>query len=92
LIKEVEIKFNRAVIFDTSLQSWHGLSRQVTSNGQHVRKSLAIYYLCDPPANFVDRQRALYAPTEDQKGNPEIEDLINKRADNQLYKNHYVTK
>jgi Rps23 Pro-64 3,4-dihydroxylase Tpa1-like proline 4-hydroxylase len=92
LIKEVEIKFNRAVIFDTSLQSWHGLSRQVTSNGQHLRKSLAIYYLCDPPANFVDRQRALYAPTDDQKGNPEIEDLINKRADNQLYKNHYVTK
>lgn len=92
LVKEVEIKFNRAVIFDTSLQSWHGLSRQVTSDGQKIRKSLAIYYLCDPPASFIDRQRALYAPTEDQKNNPEIEELIKKRSDSQLYKDHYITK
>jgi Rps23 Pro-64 3,4-dihydroxylase Tpa1-like proline 4-hydroxylase len=92
LVKEVEIKFNRAVIFDTSLQSWHGLSRQVTSNGQKVRKSLAIYYLCEPPVNYVNRQRALYAPTDDQKNNPEIEEFIKKRSDNNLYKDHYIKK
>lgn len=92
LVKEVEIKFNRAVIFDTSLQSWHGLSRKVTSGGQHIRKSLAIYYLCEPPVSCIDRQRALYAPTEDQKDNPDIEELIRKRSDSQLYKDHYITK
>lgn len=92
LEKEVEIKFNRAVIFDTTYQSWHGLSRQVSSGGTNVRKSLAIYYLCDPPANTENRQRALYAPTEDQISNPDIEELIRKRADNQLYKDQYITK
>lgn len=91
LEKEVEIKFNRAVIFDTTHMSWHGLSRQVTTEGKNIRKSLAIYYLCDPPVEAALRERALYAPTEDQKDNPEIEDLILKRADSQLYKHHYIT-
>lgn len=92
LEKEVEITFNRAVIFDTTHMSWHGLSRQVTTDGKNIRKSLAIYYLCDPPAEAALRERALYAPTEDQKNNPEIEDLILKRADSLLYKDHYITK
>lgn len=91
LEKEIEIKFNRAVIFDTSMQSWHGLSREVSSNGNNIRKSLAIYYLCDLPDLFEDRQRALYAPTEDQKGNLEIEELIKKRVDKDKYKENYRT-
>ena len=92
LVREVEIKFNRAVIFDTTFMSWHGLSRQVSTGGKNIRKSLAVYYLCDPPSNVASRERALYATTEDQKNNPEIEDFIRKRADSQLYKDHYVTK
>lgn len=92
LEKEVEIIFNRAVLFDTTQMSWHGLSRQVNTAGKNIRKSLAIYYLCDPPAETPTRERALYAPTEDQKGNPEIEDLIQKRADSLKYKDHYITK
>lgn len=91
LEKEVEIKFNRAVIFDTTHMSWHGLSRQVSTQGKNLRKSLAIYYLCDPPADAAPRERALYAPTEDQKGSPEIQELIRKRADSLLYKHHYIT-
>lgn len=91
LEKEVEIKFNRAVIFDTTHMSWHGLSRQVATGGKNIRKSLAIYYLCDPPADAALRERALYAPTEDQKNNPEIDELIRKRADSFLYKDHYIT-
>ncbi len=92
LEREVEIKFNRAVIFDTTFMSWHGLSRQVSTGGKNIRKSLAVYYLCDPPSQVASRERALYAPTEDQKDNPEIEDFIRKRADSQLYKDHYVSK
>ncbi len=92
LESEVEIKFNRAVIFDTTFMSWHGLSRQVSTDGNNIRKSLAVYYLCDPPSDVANRERALYAPTEDQKNNPEIEDFIRKRADSQLYKDHYVSK
>lgn len=92
LEKEVEIKFNRAVIFDTTQMSWHGLSRRVLTKGNKIRKSIAVYYLCDPPADAATRERALYAPTEDQKNDVEIKDLIQKRSDSRLYKDHYITK
>ncbi|MCH6199815.1 2OG-Fe(II) oxygenase [Aquiflexum sp. LQ15W] len=92
LEKEVEIKFNRAVLFDTTYKSWHGLSRQVNTGGKNIRKSLAVYYLCDPPEGAEIRERALYAATEDQKDNPEIEDLIQKRAHSLFYKDHYISK
>lgn len=81
LVKEVAPKFNRAVIFDTTQNSWHGMSRPLTQPEGIYRKSLAIYYLCQPPAETDPRCRALYAPREEQKNNAEIEELIRLRAD-----------
>ncbi len=92
LEKEVEIKFNRAVLFDTTHNSWHGLSRAVNSPSGEVRKSLAIYYLCEPPVGTANRQRAYYAPDENQKGNKKIEELIKRRADNTQYNTSYIVK
>lgn len=37
-------------------------------------------------------ERALYAPAEEQKETPEIKDLIQKRTDSLLYKDHSITK
>ncbi|MBL6791229.1 MAG: 2OG-Fe(II) oxygenase [Methylophilaceae bacterium] len=48
LIKEIYPKFNRAVIFDTSQNSWHGLSTIVKVPKNKLRKSIAIYYLSKP--------------------------------------------
>ena len=42
---------------------------------------MAIYYLTDPPRNVDERAKALFAPTDDQKGDKSIEELIKKRAD-----------
>lgn len=90
MIKSIFPKFNRAIIFETS-NSWHGLSNQINCPPDHFRKSLAVYFLCEPPTNFDNpRHKALYSPTEEQKDDPKILSLINKRASattaNQVWK------
>ena len=72
--------FNRAVLFDTSKNSWHGFPDPLTCPEGKYRKSLAVYYLTDPPKEVEQRQRALYAPTKEQEDNPEILKLIKRRA------------
>ena len=80
LITEIEPKFNRAVFFDTTMNSWHGLCREVSSPEGICRKSMAVYYLTTPPVNVDDRGKALFAPTDAQKDDPEVLDLIKKRS------------
>ena len=56
LVKKIEPKFNRAVLFDTSLNSWHGVN-EVKSM---IRKSMAVYYLIDKKPKIERRYKALY--------------------------------
>jgi hypothetical protein len=62
------------------MNSWHGLPDPVTCPEGMSRNSLAAYYLCDAPEVTENRSKALYAPTEDQKGDEKITELIKKRA------------
>ena len=80
LIKSIAPKFNRAVIFDTTQNSWHGLPDPIKCPKNEYRKSLAVYYLCDPPEKVSKRGKALFAPSESQKGDKEVLDLIKKRS------------
>lgn len=91
LIKVVQPRFNRAVIFDTTQNSWHGMCRPLTQPEGVYRKSLAIYYLTDPPAGADRRERALFAARDVQKGDKAIEELIRKRADSQEFSTVYRT-
>lgn len=92
LVCEVAPRFNRAVLFDTTQNSWHGMSQNLVQPAGIYRKSLAIYYLCDPPAIVDPRNRALYAPRAHQKNDPTILEVIQKRADlarsDQVYQTH----
>jgi Rps23 Pro-64 3,4-dihydroxylase Tpa1-like proline 4-hydroxylase len=72
--------FNRAVLFDTTQNSWHGFPEPLTCPEGKYRKSLAVYYLTDPPEEINQRPRALYAPTKEQESNPEILKLIEERV------------
>ena len=87
---EVEPLFNRAVIFDTTQNSWHGMSRALVQPEGVFRKSLAIYYLCDASEGADQRGRALFAPRPEQESNPEIMELIALRSgvetSSQVYK------
>ena len=80
LAKQIEPIFNRAVIFDTTCNSWHGLPEPLNCPENEFRKSLAVYYLADAP-DYVDvRGKALFAPTDLQKDDAEVLDLIQKRS------------
>ena len=70
-------KFNRAVFFDTSLRSWHGVNK-VKNN---IRKSMAVYYLTDKPKKFERRFKALYSPLENQLKDKKVLKFIKLRSD-----------
>jgi hypothetical protein len=80
LIKVVENRFNRAIIFDTTQNSWHGLPKAINCPEGIVRKSIAAYFVCAAPCQTEERGRALFAPREEQKNDAEIQELIKKRA------------
>lgn len=91
LVREVQPRFNRAVLFDTTQNSWHGMSRPLTQPEGIYRKSLAVYYLTDPPLGADMRERALFAPRESQKGDEEISEIIRLRSDSSNYAKAYRT-
>ena len=79
-VKTVDYKFNRAVIFDTTQNSWHGFADPLTCPDNVHRKSIAMYYLTNPPAEVDERQRALYAASDAQQDDPTINKFIEERA------------
>jgi hypothetical protein len=78
--KTIENVFNRAVIFDTTQNSWHGLPDPINCPEGVYRKSLAAYFMCPAPAKTENRGKALFLPREDQKNDPLIMEIINKRS------------
>jgi hypothetical protein len=91
LAKEVDCLFNRAVIFDTTQDSWHGICNEIKSPDGITRNSLATYYLAEPKDSADPRMKVQYAPTENQKGDPKIEELIEKRASIDTFSTVYST-
>ncbi|QHQ36923.1 2OG-Fe(II) oxygenase [Algicella marina] len=92
LEKSVPAIFNRAVIFDTTQNSWHGLPEPLTCPDDETRRSLAAYFLCDAPEGVDERGKALFAPTKEQEGDTEILDLIKKRSNVQTAASVYGKK
>lgn len=79
-VTKVHNKFNRAVLFDTTQNSWHGLPTEIVCPEGVYRKSLAIYYISKPRRGVETHDRAYFAPTAEQANNEEILDLIKKRS------------
>lgn len=80
LVRSIDPIFNRAVLFDTTQDSWHGLPEPLTCPDGISRNSIAIYYLCKPRDRVSTRGKALFAPTPEQEGDDSIRDLIEKRS------------
>ena len=72
--------FNRAILFDTTQNSWHGLPQPITCPEGTYRKSIAVYYMTDLPEDTNQRKRALYAPTKEQANDSEVLDFIKERV------------
>jgi hypothetical protein len=73
--------FNKALIFDTTQSSRHGICLIIKAPSGYFRKSLAVYYLCEPSIDAPSHARELYAPTEEQKSEETILEMIRKRVD-----------
>ena len=80
LARTVENRFNRAVLFDTTQQSWHGLPRDLNCPAGVMRRSMAVYYVTEPANKADTRSRALFVPHGAQADDPEILELIKKRS------------
>jgi len=80
LITSVWSKFNRAVIFDTTQNSGHGLPNQLNCPIDESQKSMAVYFLCEPTNNVDTIGKALFSPTIAQENDEDILQLIKKRS------------
>jgi len=78
--KIVNNVFNRVVLFDTTQNSWHGFAEPIQCPENKYRKSIAVYYLTDPPEDVNPRPRALYAPAKNQENDLQILNLIEQRV------------
>jgi Rps23 Pro-64 3,4-dihydroxylase Tpa1-like proline 4-hydroxylase len=79
-VTKIENKFNRAVLFDTTQNSWHGLPEELTCPEHIARRSLATYYLSYVNSKAESRKRALYAPYKDQNNDPSVIEFCKKRS------------
>lgn len=79
LTRIIECKFNRAVLFDASQNSWHGFSDVIKCPDNAYRKSIACYYLVEAGPDEVKRMRARYSPRKDQVDDAQIHELIERR-------------
>lgn len=79
-VRTVENKFNRAVLFDTTQYSWHGLPDELSCPDGVYRSSIAVYYLTDPEEGADRRSRALFTPNKDQSNDPAVLELIKQRS------------
>lgn len=80
LITTVENRFNRAVLFDTTQHSWHGLPKDLKCPDGIMRQSMAVYYVTEPAKHADTRSRALFVPHGAQADDPEILELIKLRS------------
>ena len=81
IVKSVSPIFNRALIFDTTGNHWHGLPEPINCPINVTRNSLAVYYLQDPDITASkDRLKAKFSPAPWQEGDKQIEELIRLRS------------
>ena len=71
--------FNRAVLFQTSDISYHGLPTPITCPTDTGRKSLAIYYVSNPRENVVYHTKAQFRPLPHQAVPPALQTLYDIR-------------
>ena len=82
--------FNCLILFNTRLNSWHGLSRRYEPIEARFRKSFAAYYVLEPRVEALTHTRALFAPPVDQRQDETARALIKQRADEKTVAQAYV--
>jgi hypothetical protein len=55
-------KFNRAVLWESADNAFHGVTEPIRCPAETYRKTLAIYYLSNPRPGIAKRDRAMFVP------------------------------
>ena len=72
-------RFNRAVVFQTSDISYHGMPHPITGPADTGRQSLAIYYVSPPREGVTHRSKASFRPLPDQTVSAGLQKLYELR-------------
>jgi hypothetical protein len=78
-VKKVRPVFNRAILFQTSDISYHGLPEPITCPEGEGRKSIAIYYVSEPRPEATPRYKAQFRALPSQPESPELIELYRNR-------------
>ena len=92
MVKVVHCLFNRAVLFDTTQNSWHGLPDPIACPEDKYRSSLAVYYMTPAPEGASPRERALFSPHKGQENDAAVLELIRKRSSSSTAPGVYRTR
>jgi Rps23 Pro-64 3,4-dihydroxylase Tpa1-like proline 4-hydroxylase len=89
-LKKTEVKFNRAIIFKTNDDSWHGLPDKIMCPENVFRKSLAYYYVS--PLNTLKkeedyRKKAKFVKRPEEPFSKNMEELYEIRRNRRITKN-----
>lgn len=76
--------FNRAVLFQTSDLSYHGMPRPLRCPPDTGRRSLAIYYVSPPRQGVTHRPKASFRPLPGQVVPPGLQTLYDLRSSRRL--------
>ena len=79
-VNKIDCLFNRAIIFDTTQNSWHGLPTAIKCPDNVYRKSIALYYLTDITGKEELRYRAQFVPSKEQLNDKSIEEFCKERS------------
>jgi Rps23 Pro-64 3,4-dihydroxylase Tpa1-like proline 4-hydroxylase len=75
--------FNTAVIFETDNNFWHGLPANIAAPDGQNRQSIAMFYYIENDKELVNSYavRAMFAPTDEQKNDPNALRKIKERME-----------
>lgn len=80
-VRRVDSSFNRALIFQTSDLSYHGLPKPLTCPDGMRRCSAGVYYVSEPRENATHRFKAQFFPLPDQPKDPRLMELYKIRVE-----------
>lgn len=85
----IEPLWNRAVLFATGNESWHGFPKPIECPQLIHRNSIAMYYCTFPRLNTAKRYKAKFVPAADQLNDSAVQELCDQRASKDQAANVY---
>lgn len=82
--RKVAPLLNRAIIFRTSEQSWHGLPDEIQCPEDKARRSYAFFYVSDIRDSTIERKKAFFVQRPGDPYDPRFITLANIRKDRLL--------